>query len=113
MSTILDITKHPFDPASILEWMLENWSESPNNDLLVITHQGDAAALDNRLRVKLSTIRRELKNRDAKFKQFGFESDIILWTTTESPPRMLEAVCLHYRVHMRHNIIDLFDEIAK
>lgn len=107
---VLDVTKHSYDPASILEWMLENWMAEPQTDLLVITYDGDGSALDNRLRVKLSGIRRALKNRDTKFVQFGFESDIIKWSNLDGE---YEAVCLHYRVHLRHQIADAFDELFK
>jgi hypothetical protein len=109
-STILDTTRHSYDMAAILTWMLEIWDVTPSWDLLILTHKGDGSALDNRLRVKLSTIRKELKQKETRgMKQFGFESRVIGWTLEDGTER--EALVVQYRKTMRHSMRESFDEV--
>lgn len=110
MKTILDITKHSYDPASILDWMLEVWETEPGVDLMLITAQGDGAALDNRIRVKLSQVRRELKYaKVAGVQQFGLETSIIGWTHLDGTER--EALTVHRKKTIRHTAMEAFDQI--
>jgi len=109
--TIVDLNRHPWDTASILDWMLSVWDDEPQWHLLVITSKGDGAALDNRLRVKLSHVRRELKHRKISgIKQFGFESNVIAWTTLDGIE--LEALCLRRTFQIRHAMGEAIEDLA-
>ena len=98
---ILDITKHPVDSNSILNWMLWRWEQDPQAALMIITHEGDGTRLNNRLRVRLSTARTALRKGGIKeFKQFGIETTLIAWTMSDGTRR--EALCLTRIVLTRH-----------
>lgn len=109
-STILDTTRHSYDMAAILTWMLEIWDVHPNWDLLILTHKQDGSALDNRLRVKLSTIRKELKQKKVSgMKQFGFDSQVMAWTLEDGTER--EALVVQYKKTKRHSMRESFAEV--
>lgn len=110
MELVLDTTKHPFDPASILDWALTQWDEDGRAGLVIITSKGDGDAMDGRIRVKLSLARKKL--RDAKatgMKEFGIESQIIPWTLADGTE--LEALCITRKLHARHTMMEAFDSI--
>lgn len=101
----LNIAKHPHDALSILNWMLAEWTQSPQEVLIVITDLDDVENLDNRIRVRLSGARRMLKDAKRPFKQFGFESHPLPWTDDDQ--RTYGALILRRIVHVRHNIADI------
>lgn len=102
---MLDIARHAHDSMSILNWMLAEWTESPNEVLVIITEEDDVAKLDNRIRVRLSEARKMLKNSKRPFKKFGFESQAIPWT--DHSKYKFGALILRRIVHVRHNISNI------
>lgn len=110
LSSILDTVRHPIDANAVLEWAMMLWDESPTTDLIVITNLGDAAVMDNRLRVKLSTVRKTLKYAKAyQIKRFGFTSTYFAWTLENGEER--EALCLSRKVLDKHTMLEAFDSI--
>lgn len=102
MMQSLDLTRHPFDANSVLNWMIREWKKSPQEPLVILTAKDDGDALDNRLRVKLSTARTAIKQRMAysEMIQFGFTSVVVPWTLEDNTE--LEALCLTRVVFQRH-----------
>ncbi len=109
---IINIMEHPHDPASILSWALGIWESDPHASLLVITALGDGQNLDNRLRVKLSIVRNQLKNQHGQSsKRFSILSKVIPWATDTRGEQRCEALCLAYVVRGSHVARDAFDKI--
>ena len=79
MSHIIDITKHYMSGSEILARMLDIWAKTPDEPITVITLRGDGAKLARRVRVKLSKIRRQLKDADVDLIQFGFLAETKVW----------------------------------
>ena len=102
---ILDIARHAHDSMSILNWMLAEWAESPQEVLIVITTLEDVEHLDNRIRVRLSEARRMLRNSKRPFKKFGFESESIPWTDNDG--KKFGALILRRIVHVRHHVASI------
>jgi len=110
IETILDITRHPYDSASILDWAIGIWDRFPQCNLLIITNRGDGAALDNRLRVKLSGMRKQLKHQKAiGVKQFGIHTTFIKWDVGDGTRR--DGVCLRRMIEGRHIVTEAFDSV--
>lgn len=82
------------------------WDSDPSMDLLVITELGEARPMDNRLRVKLASIKKEL---GSGFKQFGFSTTYFNWTLIDGTQR--EALVLSRKVHGRHTALEAFDAV--
>jgi hypothetical protein len=82
------------------------WDSDPGMDLLVITEYGEAEAMDNRLRVKLSSVKKELVS---GFKQFGFTTTYMDWTLVDGTQR--QALILSRKVHARHTALEAFDAV--
>lgn len=82
------------------------WDSDPTMDLLVITELGEASKMDNRLRVKLASIKKDL---GSGFKQFGFGTTYLNWTLLDGTER--EALVLSRRVHPRHTALEAFDAV--
>jgi hypothetical protein len=106
LASILDAVRHPWDANSILEWAIMLWESDPGMDLLVITELGDARPMDNRLRVKLASVKKEL---GSGFKQFGFTTTYFGWTLLDGTER--EALVLSRKVHRRHTALEAFDAV--
>lgn len=103
MNNILDIVRHPCDSTSILNWMLWRWEEDERAPLMVLTGKGDGKDLNNRIRVKLSTIRTAFRRaNDHNYKQFGIHSTLIKWETLDG--FQYEALCLERVLEARHQI---------
>ncbi len=109
---IIDITKHPYDPASILEWALDIWELHPTQALLIITQKGDGAALDNRLRVKLSLVRSRMRNQHGEgTRRFSIASEVIRWAKDARGEQACEALCLQYMIRSSHVASDALDAL--
>jgi len=106
LASILDAVRHPWDANSILEWAIMLWESDPSMDLLVITELGEARPMDNRLRVKLASVKKEL---GSGFKQFGFTTTYFGWTLLDGTER--EALVLSRKVHRRHTALEAFDAV--
>ncbi len=110
--TILDTTMHPHDTESILDWILLQWQMTPQANLHVLVEVGDAASMDNRLRVKLAKIRTAFKRQKITgIQQFGISSVILPWTRL-SDSKELEALTLHRVVHLRHTFTTAFEDVG-
>lgn len=73
---------------------------------MLITGKGDGEALNNRLRVKLSTARRSLKDQGIlSYQHFGMESTVIPWTLEDGTER--DALHLVKVTHHRHVFADI------
>lgn len=101
---VLHTVQHPHTTVSILNWMLDMWKDS-SPPLTIITVKHDGMRLDNRLRVRLSQIRKAMKAKvQDNYIQFGFDSQVISWT--EETGEELEALCLYRKVTRRHRLIE-------
>jgi len=110
LESIIDAVRHPWDANSILERAIAVWDSDPATDIVIILLRGDAKPMENRLRVKLAAIRKQLKQGGGTaIKQFGFETTTINWTLEDGTQR--EALCLSRVVHTRHIAIEAFDAI--
>ena len=88
-------------------WIIETWDKDSSLPLLIICRKGEADNVVNRIRVRLSKVRKTLKNLDERnVKQFGFTSTKFDWTLDDGSE--CEAVALEYVFERRHN----FKQIA-
>lgn len=71
---LINICEHPFDTHSLLAQMLTHWDDKPNTTIMVLTGPKDSDSLINRVRVKLSGIRRQLNNEGERFKLFSIHT---------------------------------------
>lgn len=109
LPTTIDAIRHPWDANSILDRAIAIWDSDSTSDVLIVLPRGEAAKMENRLRVKLAAVRKELKRAGAATKQFGFESTILRWTLLDGTEH--EALCLSRVVYSRHTIIEAFDSL--
>ena len=107
MTPVLNTVLHPHDSTSVLNWMLAEWIEDPQQHLLLIVAKGDAESWDNRVRVRLSQIRSQLKKDKVPFKKFGFESFEFDWT--EENGREYSALTIVRMTHVRHNFATILN----
>lgn len=109
---IIDLTRHPHDPASILNWALDIWERYPDQGLVIITEEGDGQSLDNRLRVKLSNVRNQIKNQaGADSKRFSLLTQVMPWAHDPQGNQRCEALYMEYRQRPSHIVQDAFDKI--
>ena len=103
---ILNTVEHPFSTASILNWMLEQWSIQPSRPLVLILPPGEGEKVDNRIRVKVAKIRKSLlSSGQDDFIQFGFHSMVIPWT--EATGTNLDALCINRVKTGRHKALEV------
>lgn len=106
--SILNLNAHPYDTASILDWVLEQWQANPGLDLLILTQLGEGEKLEMRIRIKLAKIRKSLKNQKiTDIEQFGFRSSVFRWDVDEA--NAYDALALE-RIHQdRHVWAEAFE----
>lgn len=108
LASILDAVRHPWDANSILDRAIAVWDHDPTRDVLVILPLGEAKPMENRLRVKLAAVRKELKKSGVSaIKQFGFETQIMKWTLEDGTEQ--ECLILGHVVYARHTVSEAFD----
>ncbi len=109
--SILNLNAHPYDVAAILDWMLEQWQENPNMELLLLTAQGEGPRLDMRLRIKLAKVRASMKVQGiTDIQQFGFRSTFFVWDVDNHT--RFDAIALE-RIHQqRHMWAEAFETVG-
>ncbi len=111
MTNVFDRTRHPANASNLLTWLLWRWGEEPRDSLMIITPQGTAEALNNRIRVRLAEVRTSMRRaKKTDIQHFGFNTRIMGWDTIDG--RSYEALCLTRVVHGRHNIREAFNTVG-
>lgn len=107
MNTIRNLLEHPMDATSLLMWILDEWDRDPRASLVIVCRGGQGKDVLNRVRVRLSKIRKSLKDREIRdVKQFGIDASIIPWSLEDGYE--CDAVTLERTVEQRHR----YHEIA-
>lgn len=102
MDTIKNLRQHPIDSTSLVLWMLTVWDADENASLILVCRLGKGADLVNRIRVRFSKIRRQLRmSGETNVKQFGLATSIIHWTLEDGTQD--EAVIITRTFERRHN----------
>lgn len=100
MQNILNTVSHPMDSPSVLNWIVWRWSDS-SAPIIILTQDGEGEAMDNRLRVRLSNVRRGFKDSGIRnYRRFGISSRVIPWTDAKGVT--YDALCMNQTIMPRH-----------
>lgn len=88
--------------------MLYKWSLNPNQPLLVVTLDGDGKDLVNRVRVRLSNARKNLKRQNIAATEFTIKTSVNRWGEDEAT--IHEAVTFEREVGIRHRLSELIND---
>lgn len=106
---IFNTRLHEANASALLGWMLERWKDEPLASLLIITRGGEGQALNARIRVRLSEVRKEMKGENMI--QFGFETALFRWTSLDGVTS--DAISYRRVVHGRHKMLSAMQRVGK
>lgn len=111
MAHVMNLTRHPIDALSLLNMMLERWEHDQSETIVLLTEIGDGAALVNRLRVRMSIVRKSIKEDGERLHIFRLNTHVLPWTELDNT-KYDGIICTKTRT-AKFQMMEIFDQHLK